>query len=83
MHWNHDDNAGNLQQQAPVPSIELVIADNGSGFDPAITTWSLGLSGIRERTEAMHGIWEINTSPGKGVKLSVQVPLNMQVANHA
>jgi two-component system sensor histidine kinase UhpB len=47
------------QEQTDLSSVELVISDDGVGFDPATTTWSLGLSGIRERTEAVRGVWKL------------------------
>lgn len=54
----------------------LTIADDGSGFDPASLggrqTW--GMASMRERTEAMGGRLRIESAPGKGTTVIVQVP---------
>jgi two-component system sensor histidine kinase UhpB len=57
-------------------AIELSIADDGVGFDPATTTRGLGLPGIRERVEAMQGGFRLETSAGRGVSLRIHVPLS-------
>jgi signal transduction histidine kinase len=50
---------------------------NGVGFDKRETAGKkrLGLLGMRERVAMMEGISEIITSPGKGTKVIVSVPL--------
>jgi signal transduction histidine kinase len=57
-------------------NIILEISDNGKGFD---TTWDsghLGLIGIRERIYSVNGEFQIESTPGKGTKLTVKAPLN-------
>jgi len=60
---------------------ELVIEDNGSGFDPETApnqhAGHFGLQGMRERTKRLHGKFEIDTIPGKGTTTRVSVPLGM------
>ena len=75
-------NAAGGQSHEPA-QIELRIADNGFGFDPDTTTWSLGLSGIRERIEALRGHWRLQAAPGQGVQLWLRVPSRQQGENHA
>lgn len=55
--------------------IELVVSDNGKGFDKDRTPWGLGLLGIRERTSALKGEFRISSAPGEGVKMNIRVPL--------
>lgn len=59
----------------------LEVQDDGSGFDVnAIdasyeTRGSLGLLNMRERTELVNGIFQINSAPGRGTHIQVIVPL--------
>ncbi|GGA67117.1 sensor histidine kinase [Ornithinibacillus halotolerans] len=56
-------------------NINLVIKDNGKGFDPTIKRdKSFGLMGMRERVEMFDGIMDIKSSIGKGTKVIIQVP---------
>lgn len=50
---------------------ELVIADNGCGYDPAAVRPGMGLSGIRERSQALKGALNLLTSPGNGVRIEL------------
>ena len=57
----------------------LIVEDNGEGFkDRRHGTENkdrgLGLVGIRERATLMHGTAEIESAPGKGTTVFVQVP---------
>ena len=56
--------------------ITLIVEDDGVGFDPAShdAAGRLGLLGIRERTELLGGTLVIESAPGAGVTLRVQVP---------
>ena len=56
--------------------LQLVIDDNGSGVDLAgvDNNKGLGLIGMRERIETIDGSFEIISSPGKGFKISINVP---------
>jgi signal transduction histidine kinase len=57
-------------------SATAVIEDDGRGFDPAKPgPDSLGLEGMRERAELHDGRLTIETSPGSGTTLVVEVPL--------
>ncbi|MCB9100918.1 MAG: GAF domain-containing protein [Anaerolineales bacterium] len=58
-------------------SIVTIAEDNGSGFDPnhvARTSGRLGLLSMRERTEMMGGVFEIESSPGAGTTIYVEIP---------
>ncbi len=55
--------------------VEVEIADDGAGFDPdAIAATSFGLLGIRERAGAIGGRVNIDTEPGHGTIVSVELP---------
>lgn len=55
-------------------AIELVIADDGCGFDPSGRNAGLGLLGIRERAEAADGDMTIISAAGAGCTLIVHLP---------
>jgi two-component system sensor histidine kinase UhpB len=50
---------------------ELVIADNGRGYEAATTSQGMGLSGIRERCQALKGTLNLVTAPGAGVRIEL------------
>jgi two-component system NarL family sensor kinase len=51
----------------------LNIQDNGSGFVKGNTSGN-GLNNMAIRTEAMHGRMYIETAPGKGSTIIVEIP---------
>lgn len=69
--------AKNLAVQISVDSvvIELVITDDGKGFDPALIRHKkgTGLSNITSRVDLYNGKVNIITAPGKGCKMIVNV----------
>lgn len=61
--------------------VEISMADNGIGFDAQHTTNGLGLLGMRERTEALNGQFELRTAPGAGVHLRITLPMDGEITN--
>jgi len=59
--------------------VTLDISDDGKGMDPSLleTTHSsgLGLLGIRERIELLTGRLDIETAPGRGMRLVATLPI--------
>jgi signal transduction histidine kinase len=52
--------------------LELQIADNGRGFDPAHTpAGHFGLQGMQERAEAIGTMLHVHSTPGRGTRLSL------------
>jgi signal transduction histidine kinase len=57
-------------------SLMMLIKDNGVGFDPGKRkAHSFGLLGIRERALMVGGKARINSKPGKGTRVSVNIPI--------
>ena len=55
--------------------VTAVVEDDGRGFDlAAVTTDNLGLDGMRERVELHDGTLTVETAPGSGTTLRVEVP---------
>jgi signal transduction histidine kinase len=63
-----------LGLQSKPHGCELVLKDNGCGFDPNEKRDGFGLWSIRERVEAVSGKLEIHAAPGSGCQLYVWVP---------
>ena len=56
--------------------LQLAVADNGSGFHPgeARERASLGLASMRERVRLLHGLLDIESTPGLGTTVIAWVP---------
>ena len=56
--------------------IHLKIRDNGNGFENSnIATGHYGLLGLRERARLANGTLTIDTAPGKGTMLVMEIPM--------
>lgn len=55
--------------------IELVVTDNGQGFDRNEGATGIGLRGMRERVRPLGGDVRIDSRAGKGTAVTVSVPL--------
>ena len=55
----------------------LEVCDNGIGFDPVTVRerGGLGLAGIQERVQRIGGSLQVDSAPGKGTRVTVQVPI--------
>jgi len=64
-------------------SIRAIVEDDGRGFDATVIDrpdHRLGLYGIRERAELLGGTLTIESEPGRGTTLFVEVPLSLAEA---
>lgn len=64
-------------------NLQLIIMDNGVGFNknPLESKKNLissgnGISNIQERTSLINGNFKIETAPGKGTKIHIDIPFN-------
>jgi signal transduction histidine kinase len=66
----------------------LEIEDDGLGFDVAAVNksydkrGSLGMVNLRERTELVNGLLNIDSAEGKGTRIQVYLPLTEEAADH-
>ncbi|HEV2480170.1 MAG TPA: PAS domain S-box protein [Puia sp.] len=61
-------------------NIELSITDDGKGFDPEkVRKTGLGLSNITSRAQLSGGKVNIQSAPGRGCKLRVQIPVETKL----
>ena len=85
------ESLGNIQKHADATQVEVdlkvkdsrleaSITDNGRGFNPGETALTatevgLGLVSMRERAELLGGSLLVESSPGKGCRVRLQLPL--------
>ena len=55
-------------------TLQLSVADDGCGFDMGLKGQGLGLRSIRERVGSIHGTLQVQSAPGQGTRIIVQVP---------
>lgn len=53
----------------------LKIVDNGRGFDPEKVCGGYGLQGIQERVDFLQGNFQLESQPGHGCCIAVEIPL--------
>ncbi len=59
--------------------VTLVVGDNGRAWDPSSHRRGFGLIGMRERVEALSGRLELAAEPGKGVTVTVSIPVGNEL----
>jgi signal transduction histidine kinase len=57
------------------PAVSAIIEDDGRGFAPAQDNEGLGVVGMRERVALLDGHLQIESGPGGGTTIAVEVPL--------
>lgn len=62
--------------------LRILVKDDGKGFDPAVTR-GMGILGMQERIAQFGGTLRINSTPGNGTVLTVDVPLETTAAHPA
>ena len=59
--------------------LRLSIRDNGKGLPPSNTGIGLGLTGMRARARTAGGLLRMESHPGKGVAITITIPLRQAV----
>ncbi|MDB5253745.1 MAG: hypothetical protein JWP27_2914 [Flaviaesturariibacter sp.] len=60
-------------------TLELVIRDDGQGFDPRTKSNGIGLSNMKTRAESLGGRFRLHSAPACGCTVSVWIPLQADV----
>jgi signal transduction histidine kinase len=55
--------------------LEIVISDDGRGFDPSAPVEGNGLANLRQRVAGIGGRCEIQAQPGTGTSVRLMLPL--------
>jgi len=72
-----------VQLQRRGATVTLVVEDDGQGFDPAqppapaTAARGLGIHSMRERAAVHKGALAIDSAPGRGTRVSVEIPVAM------
>ena len=79
---NHSDareatiNIRRVASAEPLQALVLVtVADDGRGMRPDVRNQGMGLLGMRERVLAAGGTFEVESSPGQGVRINIRLPV--------
>ncbi len=63
-------------------NVRIVIRDQGIGFDPkTVAEGRFGLEGIRERARLLGGSSKIDSTPGRGTRIVVDLPIVLRKEN--
>jgi len=60
-------------------SLSFSVADDGVGFDQAVTGYGTGLQGMADRLGALDGELEVTSRPGSGTTVAGRVPVGASV----
>ncbi|HTX09201.1 MAG TPA: GAF domain-containing sensor histidine kinase [Solirubrobacteraceae bacterium] len=55
-------------------TVRIIVRDDGDGFDPDAKTDGFGLIGMRERAELVGGTFDVQSAPGSGTTILVELP---------
>lgn len=58
--------------------VALAIRDDGVGFDVNQVVLGMGIGYMRERVSSIDGVMTIDSSPGKGTQITIQMPVRRQ-----
>jgi len=64
-----------IRLDATTDAVFFLVHDDGAGFDPTWDGRGTGLRGMRDRVEAVGGVLQVSSAPGRGTTVSGQVPL--------
>lgn len=56
-------------------AVDILIEDNGVGFDTNTVAEGMGMQSIRSRIDFLNGRMEVNSRPGKGTVIAFYIPL--------
>ncbi|MFH1194388.1 MAG: two-component regulator propeller domain-containing protein [bacterium] len=65
----------NIKIELDTKYVNLVIEDNGKGFDPAQQTEGNGVKNIFVRAKSLNGEIKLNSESGKGTKWELKIPV--------
>lgn len=64
---------------AEVPDLAIEVRDNGCGMDPAaVAEDRMGVRGMRERVHGLGGRFELESTPGSGVRVRAWLPAHQE-----
>ena len=64
-----------IQLHRQEKELVLMVEDNGVGFDPDLVSGGAGMQNMKSRVAYINGTFEVDSSPGRGTTISVEVKL--------
>jgi signal transduction histidine kinase len=74
-------NGATMQLTVGDGCLDVLISDDGRGFDQAEKRSGFGLAGMRERVELVGGELQIESIPGSGTRVMASVPLGAEAGS--
>ncbi|WP_404789315.1 sensor histidine kinase [Altericista sp. CCNU0014] len=65
-----------IRAEVDVRDLTLTVRDDGQGFDVMQNTTGFGIQGMRERTLALKGRFQVSSQPGAGCCIAATFPLS-------
>lgn len=75
LKYAHASECRVILEKTPDHHVRLVVKDNGKGFDIAKTKKGVGLNSSIARVEVYGGTVNMQSSPGKGCTVTIEIPL--------
>ncbi|MBL0044328.1 MAG: sensor histidine kinase [Flavobacteriales bacterium] len=60
--------------------INIIVEDNGKGFDPLHVQEGMGMGNLRQRAAELGGVVGFDSRPGRGTTVNIDIPLTKQGA---
>lgn len=64
-----------VQVTRSVSAVNLIVEDNGRGFDPNSAREGMGMGNIRARAAEFNGVVNVDSRPGRGTSISIDIPM--------
>ncbi len=64
-----------VQLTRTTAALNIIVEDDGTGFDPLASSEGMGMGNIRERATAYNGAVNVDSRPGHGTTVSIDLPL--------
>ena len=64
-----------IQITRSAAALNVIVEDNGRGFDPQSATEGMGMGNIRARAAEFKGSVNVDTQPQRGTSISIDIPL--------
>lgn len=59
------------------PELQLVVEDDGGGFDPAAPRAGVGLRSVQARVQYLGGTLDVQSRPGHGTSVTIELPTTL------
>lgn len=59
--------------------LHITAADDGVGFDTTIRSAGIGLQNMKRRAEQLHALYQLESYPGQGTRLTLKLPLRDEI----